>query len=297
MSIVNFNDMETKESSEYLELNEIYYNCTECSSTVELISINETECSIEFKCIKNNHYKKIPIKEYINKMKDHNNKDINNDICIIHNNKYECYCLDCNKHLCKECLKLREHISHNKIIIIEIQPNKKELNIIENIIKYYEDKIEKLENDKALKTKEISDKYKKMKYLLNETKIIKAKENIENMEKELKLNKDNYNLSINNIKKKYANEAIQRKYKYIEDINKITNKYKLLNEYNNIIYNNKIENLDNKYIKIIQLYGYDEKIENMKNIKRLNEIVYNTYNIYNNNYYNSININNILENY
>ena len=70
-----------------------------------------------------------------------------------------------------------------------------------------------------------------------------------------------------------------------------------MNEYNNIIYNNKIENLDNKYIKIIQLYGYDEKIENMKNIKRLNEIVYNTYNIYNNNYYNSININNILENY
>ena len=32
-------------------------------------------------------------------------------------------------------------------------------------------------------------------------------------------------------------------------------------------------------------------------MKRLSEIIYNTYNIYNNNYYNSININNIIINY
>jgi len=32
----------------------------------------------------------------------------------------------------------------------------------------------------------------------------------------------------------------------------------------------------------------------MEYFKKLNEIIYNTYNIYNNNYYNSININNIL---
>ena len=38
----------------------------------------------------------------------------------------------------------------------------------------------------------------------------------------------------------------------------------------------------------------DLKIENMKNLKRLNEIIYNTYNMYNNNYFNSINVNTML---
>ena len=66
MSKENDYIMETKESSAQLELNEINYNCTECSSPIEIISINENECSIEFKCINNNHNKKISINKYIN---------------------------------------------------------------------------------------------------------------------------------------------------------------------------------------------------------------------------------------
>ena len=118
------------------EQNEINYNCSECYSEIEILSINENECSIEFQCINNNHKKKMLIKDYINKMSNFKNKNINlnNDICITHNLKYECYCLDCKKHLCKDCLKLRNHVNHLKNIILEIQPNKKELNIYENII-------------------------------------------------------------------------------------------------------------------------------------------------------------------
>ena len=82
------------------QLNEINYNCTKCSSPIEIISLNEKECSIEFKCINNNHKIKMAIKDYINKMKSFNDKNINNDICDIHNKKFECYCTDCNKHLC-----------------------------------------------------------------------------------------------------------------------------------------------------------------------------------------------------
>ena len=110
-----------------LELNELYYNCTECQSHIEILSIKEKESIIEFKCLNNNHRKKIPIKEYINKMKDFNNKNINDDICNNHNKKYKCYCLNCNKHICKDCLKSRNHINHNKCILIEFQPNEKEL--------------------------------------------------------------------------------------------------------------------------------------------------------------------------
>ena len=84
----------------------------------------------------------------------------------IHKNElYIFYCIDCNKHLCKECIKLREHYNHNKNYIPEIQPNKNELNHIENIIKYYDNQIDKLNKEKLNKTKEITKKYKEYKNL------------------------------------------------------------------------------------------------------------------------------------
>ena len=147
---------EQGESNEpIIELNNKYYNCTECSSSIEILSINEKEGIIEFKCMNNNHRKKLPIKEYINKMKKYHNKNLNNDICHYnnHNKKYKFYCLNCKIHLCNECLKSRNHLSHHKNIIMEIQPNKKELNIIENIIKHYEVKIDILEKEKIIRTK------------------------------------------------------------------------------------------------------------------------------------------------
>ena len=101
---------ETCESlGEINKLNEMYYNCSKCSSPIEILSIDEKEFTIHFKCINNNHKLSIPIKEYINKMKQFNNINSINDQCDNHNKKYECFCLDCNKHLCKECLTSREH--------------------------------------------------------------------------------------------------------------------------------------------------------------------------------------------
>ena len=195
--------METNEP-ELFQLNEIYYNCIECSSTIEIISIKDNY--IEYKCINNNHERKILLKEYIEKMKKYNNKNNNNDECNIHNNKYECYCIECNKHLCNECLKLREHIGHNKINIIEIKPNEKEINIMKNIIKYYDNKINELEIEKYNKTKDINNKLKEYKNKLNEKNELKIKENENNMKKELKLNEDKYDRDIKNIKYKYENE-------------------------------------------------------------------------------------------
>ena len=114
---------------------------------------------IEFQCINNNHNIKMLINEYINKMKKFNCNNINNDICITHNLKYECFCLDCKIHLCKDCLKLRNHVNHLKNNIIEIQPDKKELNIYEKIIKNYEDRIKKLEIEKINKTRKLNNKF------------------------------------------------------------------------------------------------------------------------------------------
>ena len=243
---------EKGESSEQMiQLNEIYYNCSECSSPIEILSINEEDNTIEFKCINKNHRNNISIKEYINEMKEYNDKKNNNDTCIInnHNKQYECYCLDCNKHLCKECLKSRNHISHNKYNIIEIQPNKNEINIIENIIKYYENKIDNLEREKLIKTKELSDKLKDCKNRLDKSKGLKIKENNDDLELEIKENKnkmekeiemknDQYKLEIQNIRNQYNNDIKLIKYKYLQNTNEIKKKYKIKNEYVNIIYKN-----------------------------------------------------------
>ena len=202
-------ETKTESSGQIIQLNEIYYNCSECSSSIEIKSINEKEYSIEFKCIKNNHRIKMPIKDYITKMKKFNDKKINNDRCPFknHNLEYVGYCINCKNHLCKECLKSRDHISHNKTMIIEIQPNNKELNIIENMIKSYEDKIEILEKEKLIKTMEISNKFREFKNKLDKQKESKMKENKYKMEKELKLKKDLY---ITN-KKKYQKNIIIKK--------------------------------------------------------------------------------------
>ena len=114
-----------------LQYNKIYYNCSECSSVIEILELNEEY--IEFKCI-NNHNIRMKIKEYLDKMKEYNNIILNNNICNIHKNEYISYCFECNMHLCKECLKSGEHSYHYKINIIEIIPNNDIIIKIRNLI-------------------------------------------------------------------------------------------------------------------------------------------------------------------
>ena len=173
----------------------------------------------------------ISIEEYINKMKTFNDKNINNDKCLIQNNKiYESYCLDCNQHLCQECLKSRKHLNHLKNNILEIKPNKDELNKIKKIIENYEKMIKRLEIEKINENKDLNDKIKELKNEVNKNKELKIKENESNMKQELKIYFDEYIKDKENIKKKYETEIKLRKYKYERIINQIRNKYKLKNE-------------------------------------------------------------------
>ena len=125
----------------------------------------------------------------------------------------------------------------------------------------------------------------------------KLKKNRENMEKELKLKEREYKLNSNNMRNIYLNELKRRKKLYLNNIIEIKNKFRMMNKYNNIIYKNKIEYLDIKYLNIIKSFDFYNKIDNMKNLKSLNSIIYNTYKLYNNNYFNLVNFNNILLNY
>ena len=70
-----------------------------------------------------------------------------------------------------------------------------------------------------------------------------------------------------------------------------------MNQKNKIILNSKINELNQKYNEHIERLAYDKKIEILNSFVKFNEIVYNTYISYNQNYYNCINLNNLLINY
>ena len=292
----------TPKPPNYTETNNIYYNCSECSSLIEILSINEKNNIIKFKCLNSNcnHEKEkiMTIKDYIEAMIKFNNKKINQDICEIHkNNKYISYCLDCKCHLCQECLKSRTHLFHNKNLIIEIQPIRKELDIILLIIEDYKKRIEKLNKEKIQKIKELDHILENDILKENLKKEDKIKENKLNKNKELDLNEKQYLFDINEIRKKYEQEIKLRKNKYEKKINKIKNNYELIKQKDNIIHKFKIEELNKIHNDEIQKLKYDFLIANMSDFKRLNEILYNTYDSFNNNYYNNLNINTLLLSY
>ena len=293
---------ETQETMALNSINQIFYNCSECSSLIEILSINEEKNTIEFNCLsqESKHPKKIiiSIKEYLKKMKKYNNNfKLNKDECEIHKTKYLCYCFNCNCHLCKECLKEGNHLNHIKNNIIEIEPSKDELNIIEEIIKDYDIKIDNLSREKINKMNELKMSLNNKQKQEEE----KNKENLSENEKqkqdEIKINKEKYEYDINEIIQRKNEEIKLRKIKYLGDIEEINNKYKLEEE--KIIQNYKdiINEFKKIYDEEIKNLKHSEMIENMNNLKKIIEIISNTYNAYNNNYYNALNINSVLSTY
>ena len=274
-------------------LKEIYYNCTECNALIEILSIDEKENTIEFLC-SNQHKKLMPIKEFLDKMMDNDNVDINKDICQIHKNQYMSFCFDCKKHLCKDCLKTRDHIYHNKNNIIEIQPIKTELKIIKKIVKYYDDKLEKLKNKKFLTKKRLNSFLDKCKTDIDN--ILQKEINNSETKKKLELenNKIKFSSDIKKIREKYEREIKNLKEIFNKNEIIIDNKYQIKKEKLELYYKYKFLLYQNKCDDILRKVSFDKNIENLTNLKRLNELVYNTYNLYKNNYYNSKNINNII---
>ena len=67
---INKKDLIDMNDAPPLELENCLYNCTECSSNIEILLLDENK--IKFKC-NNEHNIEIEIKEYINKMKKYKN--------------------------------------------------------------------------------------------------------------------------------------------------------------------------------------------------------------------------------
>ena len=154
-------DPSDSRSTQNLELNKDYIIICpeqECYSSIEISSINEENNIISFKCIKTSKKFIMSIKEYLEKIKEIKHTEQLEDTCKLHLQKNTSYCFDCKGHLCDECLKTRIHIYHKKSNIIEVKPTEDEINIIKEVLKDYDKKLENLRKEKNNKKKEIEEK-------------------------------------------------------------------------------------------------------------------------------------------
>ena len=283
----------------------IFTICPDCCSPIEILSINENNSSIDYKCLneKNNHADKakltISISAYLEKIKKlkENKIDELKDKCHIENhnlNKYVSYCLDCKCHLCDECLKTREHINHRKSNMIEIQPREEEIKLIKEVINDYRNEKKNLEKIKKEQTEEIDKSLEKAKKEEEDNYKKQAKESEDEKVKDLQNIENKYLSDLEDIKKEYDEKVKLRKNKYLEDKEKLITEYKLKDEKFISEKNLNIKKIEENYKKAIKNLEFEIKIENNDNMLELNEIIYNTYDNYSNNYYNSMSINNLL---
>ena len=71
-------------------MKDVYCHCTECSNPIEILSLDNN--IIKFKCAneKEQHEKEIPLKDFINNMKENQKHDIDNS-CQIHSKEYNIF--------------------------------------------------------------------------------------------------------------------------------------------------------------------------------------------------------------
>ena len=98
------------------------YSCTECSSNIEILSINYNESEITFKC-HNHGIKKMLIHEYINSMKNNTYLFDKCSICYKEQSLIKKffilkYCINCNIIICNDCKDKHINNDNNKHFLI-----------------------------------------------------------------------------------------------------------------------------------------------------------------------------------
>ena len=283
-----------------LDINDCY-NCTKCSSSAEILSINDKDNSITFKCLnpitKNNHnIQTVSISEYINSMKKNTYFYSQCYICKKLQNQSKnipifSYCIKCDKIICDDCinehLKLNEKNHKNMSKEFIIKNNEKEIKCLmhpteKNIAFCFDCNTHLchkcLKNEKhimhrkkdLIEVKPTEMMNKKLNEVINiyKEKIILLKKEKKNKESEL------YNKLIDDNKK--IKEDCENKIKEIkkELIYEVVKNEKMLNDDLNklkINYENKIKLRKNKYNIILDnLNKKYKKLEKFYNFK-LNE--------------------------
>ena len=298
---------QTMQVSEYLDLMKkfsyFYCECSLCNKKK-----NELENLIFLYCIKCD---KIICSDCIDKHLKTNKKnhpDSNTEYIIKNNEKnIKCllhpkeknlaYCLKCNVHICKECMKSKKHINHTKNNIYEVLVTNEIKNILNNIINIYKGKDRELNKEKEKDEKELFNKKEEIKQEIKEQKKDKIKEVNKKLKKELIENEKLLNDKLNKLKIKYENEVKLYKNNFNISNEEINKKYeKLIDNYNKI-FNEKLDIVEKKYSSIVSKLEINKKINKNKSLILIHQLLKNVQTNYPENYYNNNNINNVIFKY
>ena len=255
------------------------YTCSNCSSSIKLISIDEKKMTISFECLNedsnnNHHIQSMPINEYIKKMIINTYLFSKCSICktiqISINNSPFNYCLNCKEIICNDCKEKHLQIKKDNsghFFIKNKERNIKCLNHSENnnCTEYCVD-CKKNICKECLKTRKhiTHHKYALEEILLleenklNHKKIIdllKKEKNILEEQKQSIINglNDKINDDITKLDEKYENENKEFGIKLKNDIELKNNKLKM-----------GLKELKQKYLNDVQ--SLRKQIENEKNI-------------------------------
>ena len=297
-------------TSEFIYIdNKESYACTNCSSNIEIISIDHIKSKIVFKCTnnncKNNHkIQTLPINEYLKNMKKNTYLFDKCSICYkeqssIKNFFLLKYCVNCEVIICNECKE--KHINNNRDQHFLINNNERRIKCLlhpkNNNVEYCR-KCEMhlcnecLETRKHLEHDTIS--LRQVKASIKEKKLLEA--NIESLKnKKNKMEKENidkinqYNNNLNEIREKmkceYENkiksdeieenrELKNNDIKKKEELEEIQRKYENAIKNINDKYNINVNKIKEKYKKIKDEYKkkYNEKIVTIANNFDIDEL-------------------------
>ena len=218
--------------------------------------------------------------------------------CLLHpKEKNLSFCLKCNIHLCKECLKSEKHINHSKVNLIEILVTDETKNILNGIINIYKERIIQLNKEKEKKEIELLNEKEKNKEKIIQQKKIKIKEIQKRLKKELLENETLLNYNLYKLKLKYVNLVKLLKSNFNISNKNINTKYEKLSLFYNKKFQEEINNIEKEYNNNIINLEYNKKINIAKNLLLINQLLKNAQENYSNNYYYNKNVNNIILKY
>ena len=120
------------------------YCCPYCTNLPEILSYNEGNGMIKFKCKKHGE-KSLDLQEYLENMRKYVSiSELNTkNKCSQHKNEpYVYYCFTCEENLCQKCIKEleKQHENHIKYNIESLRPNNNEILLVKNKINIYLEK-------------------------------------------------------------------------------------------------------------------------------------------------------------
>ena len=214
------------------------------------------------------------------------------------NNKNIEYCIDCKMHLCKECLKTRNHINHQKNPLDELQLlDENKLNHTK-IIKLLTNEEKKLKEESKNKENELKKQLKESKKKIKDDYENKNKENIIKKENELKLNEDKLEKELEELKQKYLNDIQLTKNKFMEEKKHIIDNYKKMDEENEKLYKENLAKNKESFLKnknYLDIRKLKDEIKGKRTLISINSILKKTQEKFEDNYYINENINKAIE--